>query len=441
MLTYPQHRRGTNRPSATMAYDSLVFIDAFAGCGGLSLGLMRAGWRGLFAIEKDRFAFETLKANFLAPGVRYSYAWPDWLEQRSWCVEELLEGHRTELSRLRGRVDLLAGGPPCQGFSSAGRRRAIDPRNELVERYLQLVDVLQPRIVLMENVLGITYDFKVNGKKSGAPIPNFADKIKARLGENYHVFCSTLRACRFGIPQYRPRFFLITILKSESPGLSPDDPFDGVQQLRNDFLAERGLSRRITASAALSDLTLSRNGSVPCPDSEGYEAIAYRGPRSSFQRAMRDGFKGPPSDTRLAKHCAHIKRRFERIIAICKEQGRSNVQLPPRMREKFGIKKMATRVLDRKKPAPTITSMPDDLLHYEEPRTLTVRENARLQTFPDWFVFRGKYTTGGHLRRKEVPRFTQVANAVPPLLAELLGVVLRTRVFADLKSQARRKAT
>ena len=271
MLTYEQPGRATSRPSATIAYDGPVFIDAFAGCGGLSLGLMRAGWRGLFAIEKDRFAFETLKANFLAPRARYSYAWPDWLVQEPWCIEELLKKHRAELSRLKGRVDLLAGGPPCQGFSSAGRRRAIDPRNELVERYLELVDVLQPRIVLMENVLGITYDFKVNGKKSGAPLPNFADKIKARLGDSYHVFCSTLRAYRFGVPQYRPRFFLIAILKSESPGLPACDPFDQVQRLRDNFLAGQGLSRRVTVSAALSDLTVSRNGTVPCPDSEGYE--------------------------------------------------------------------------------------------------------------------------------------------------------------------------
>jgi DNA (cytosine-5)-methyltransferase 1 len=85
---------------------------------------------------------------------------------------------------------------------------------------------------------------------------------------------------------------------------------------------------------------------------------------------------------------------------------------------------MATRVLDPRKPAPTITSMPDDLLHYSEPRTLTVRENARLQSFPDWFAFRGKYTTGGERRAREVPRFTQVANAVPPLVAEIWGEVL-----------------
>jgi DNA (cytosine-5)-methyltransferase 1 len=439
MLTFRLPGRETIRPSPDTTCDGPVFIDAFAGCGGLSLGLMRAGWRGLFAVERDRFAFETLKANFLTPGARQSYAWPKWLEQKPWCVEELLKRHRPELSRLQGRVVLLAGGPPCQGFSSAGRRQAIDPRNELVERYLELVDVLQPKIVLMENVLGITYDFKVNGKKLGTPLPNFAGKLKARLGERYHVFCSTLWAYQFGIPQYRPRFFLIAILKSESPRLAPANPFDEVRRARDDFLAGRGLSRRVSASAALSDLTVSWNGTVPSPDSVGYESIAYRGPRSSFQRAMRDGFGGAPSDTRLAKHNAHIKQRFKRIIALCEAQGRSNVQLSPKMREKFGIKKMATRVLDRKKPAPTITSMPDDLLHYDEPRTLTVRENARLQTFPDWFVFRGKYTTGGHLRRKEVPRFTQVANAVPPLLAELVGLVLRTHVFAGLKSQTRKR--
>ena len=95
---------------------------------------------------------------------------------------------------------------------------------------------------------------------------------------------------------------------------------------------------------------------------------------------------------------------------------------------------MATRVLDPTKPAPTITSMPDDLLHYCEPRALTVRENARLQTFPDWFAFHGKYTTGGDRRAREVPRFTQVANAVPPLVAEMWGEVLLKLISANIRS-------
>lgn len=402
-----------------------TFIDAFAGCGGLSLGLMRAGWHGLFAIEKDRFAFETLKANFLVQGTRYSYDWPEWLEQRPWCIEDFLRQHKANIAQLHGRVDLLAGGPPCQGFSSAGRRRAIDPRNELVERYLELVETIKPKIVLIENVTGINYDFKVNVKKTGRPNPNFANKLKSRLSKDYHVYCATLRASHFGVPQSRPRFFLVATSISEFDALADLAPFEQLRKLRSDFLADRGVPRRVTAQAALSDLELGRNGTMPCPDSKGYDAIAYKAPRNSFQRAMRDGFVGPPSDTRLAKHRPETKRRFKKIIAMCQAEGRSNVQLSRAMREDLGIKKMATRVLDPKKPAPTITSMPDDLLHYREPRTLTVRENARLQTFPDWFVFRGKYTTGGELRRKEVPRFTQVANAVPPLLAELLGQVLK----------------
>ena len=116
------------------------FIDAFAGCGGLSLGLLRSGWRGLFAIEKDRFAFNSLKKNLVDPGARHRYAWPEWLEQRPWTIEDLMESHGRQLRSLRGQVDLLAGGPPCQGFSSAGRRRLRDPRNKLVRRYLDFVE-------------------------------------------------------------------------------------------------------------------------------------------------------------------------------------------------------------------------------------------------------------------------------------------------------------
>ena len=166
------------------------------------------------------------------------------------------------------------------------------------------------------------------------------------------------------------------------------------------------------------------NGTVSSPDSPGFQAIGYGRPRSAFQRAMRDGFVGAPTDTRLARHSPPVADRFERIIAACQQQKRSTKQLSVELRRQFGLRKVALRVLDPTKPAPTITSMPDDLLHYREPRTLTVRENARLQTFPDWFVFRGKYTTGGSLRAREVPRFTQVANAVPPLLAEVLGTAL-----------------
>jgi len=399
-----------------------VFVDVFAGCGGLSLGLLRAGWRGLFAIEKDRFAFATLKANLIDDGTRYRFDWPDWLEKRPWTIEEFEEAHRKQLNNLRGKVDLLAGGPPCQGFSSAGRRRQSDPRNQLVERYLELVDLLRPRMVLIENVRGITYDFV---SSDGSLRRNFAEELVGRLMKRYLVYAETIRCSSFGVPQERPRFFIIGMLKSEFGDRGPlMTPFERLVSIRDSFLRERGLTPHVTCKQAISDLELARAGKGPCADSKGYEALLTIAPRTRYQIAMRDGHQGPISDTRLAKHRPHIVKRFEQIIAECKATGRLNVQLNSAMRDRYGLKKKAIRVLDPSKPAPTITSMPDDLLHYSEPRTLTVRENARLQTFPDWFVFKGKYTTGGHRRAQEIPRFTQVANAVPPLLAEMFGECL-----------------
>lgn len=400
-----------------------VFIDAFAGCGGLSLGLLRAGWRGLFAIEKDAFAFETLRSNLTGDRARYAFDWPEWLEMHPWTIESLMDQRAGQLSALRGRVDLLAGGPPCQGFSSAGRRRTADPRNKLVERYLDFVELVRPRMVLIENVRGITYDF-VTGDNV-ASRRNFAGELVERLSKLYHVYTDTIRCSAFGVPQERPRFFLVGMLKSEFKKLpNGDEPFARLRAARARFLEKRGLTSKVTSRQAISDLEKGIAGVGPSPDTKGYEAILTARPRSNFQHLMRDGHKGQISDTRLANHRPDIIKRFKKIIAECVAAGRLNVQLNRSMRERHGIKKMATRVLDPSAPSPTITSMPDDLLHYSEPRTLTVRENARLQTFPDWFEFKGKYTTGGYLRAREVPRFTQVANAVPPLIAEMWGEVL-----------------
>lgn len=112
---------------------SLKFIDLFSGCGGLSLGLSMAGMEGVFAVEKDPMAFETFEANFLDEGRRhdYQFTWPSWLKKESWSIHDLICEHSDKLASLRGQVDVIAGGPPCQGFSFAGRRNEDDPRNQL----------------------------------------------------------------------------------------------------------------------------------------------------------------------------------------------------------------------------------------------------------------------------------------------------------------------
>lgn len=397
-----------------MAKRQPTFIDVFAGCGGLSLGLMQAGCKGLFAIEKDKFAFETLQHNLLSELGSLKFAWPAWLEPKPSSVETVLSKHIRELQSLVRKVDILVGGPPCQGFSSAGRRDHDDPRNKLFRAYLKLVRIIEPKAVLIENVRGFTMSFN-NGRR----VHNYSEKLIEALSEDYEVYADLFDLSEFGLPQKRTRFFVLALKR----GLYPDNPLEKLRERLPSYLLSNGIQCPVSAWAAISDLEVRRNGRQSSRDTDGFEEIFYGSPLTGYQRLMNGGVQ-QPRDTRLARHSAKIEERFAEIIEICHAHGRLNTSISDELRQRFNIKKKALRVLDPDRPSPTVTSMPDDLLHYCEPRTLTVRENARLQGFPDWFEFKGKYTTGGHLRRKEVPRFTQVANAVPPLVARAFGELL-----------------
>lgn len=398
-----------------------TFIDIFAGCGGLSYGLMAAGWNGLFAIERDENAFASLNENLIREDALKKFCWPDWLPKGPHGIDEVLDNHSESLLALRNKVDLLAGGPPCQGFSSAGRRVANDPRNHLTSSYIDFVALIRPRIVLIENVKGIAVDF--DDEESADGKVNYAKKIIQALSVEYNVSAEILDTSTFGVPQKRKRFFIIGLRKDAKFHIS-ETPFSVIEHLRLGFLASKGISAPVAAKSAISDFELGRNGTRPSADSAGFQEIYYKGPRTSYQRLMNIGVGKNVTDTRLARHSKEITFRFKKIIELCHADGRLNVSISPEVRASFGLKKCAIRVLDPDRPSPTITSMPDDLIHYREPRTLTVRENARLQSFPDSFVFKGKYTTGGDRRKREVPRFTQVANAVPPLVAEAIGQAL-----------------
>lgn len=392
-----------------------TFIDAFAGCGGLSLGLLRAGWHGLFAVEKDPSAFATYRENLLS---RYAgqYSWPRHLPVAPMTIDGLLDERPEFVASLRGKVTLIAGGPPCQGFSSAGRRLADDPRNKLVHRYLDLVAAIEPTMVLMENVKGLTQGFRGGDDDE---IQNYSEFLVSALSKQYTVFWTYVNTAHFGVPQARTRFILVALRKPAA--IDPAAIGESIEEAQRAHLRHLKLVVPVGASTAISDLEVSRGGSVESAETTGFREIRYLEPRTHFQRLMRDGQLTAPTDVRLPNHRPDIQARFVELIQKCHAGGRLNVSIGKEMRDEYGLKKQALRVLDPDRPAPTITSMPDDLLHYSEPRTLTVRENARLQSFPDWFCFQGKYTTGGKRRRHEVPRYTQVANAVPPLLAEVLG--------------------
>ncbi len=426
---------------------TVSFIDLFSGCGGLSLGLMKAGWSGLLAVEKNADAFKTLSSNLVESNNQHSaglrFEWPSWLEKQPLDIKSMVRTHSRALEKLRGTVQLVAGGPPCQGFSFAGRREQSDPRNELFKYHLKIVDLVQPSLVLLENVQGIAVPFGSNGSKSkrgrGRPRKSYATKIREQLKQHgYSVQQHVIRASDFGVPQRRPRYFTLGIRSAVLGSSPPPDLSEILSNLRKSFLREKGLlvSRPTSVAEALSDLVTKGSEIIECQDVEspsGFREIRYEKPLTSYQKLMHFGMNGTsPNSLRLVNHRSETVERFRLILRTC----RKGVQLSEKDRDRLGIKKSAFVPLAPDKPSHTLTTLPDDLLHYSEPRVHTVREYARLQSFPDWFEFRGKFTTGGDRRSKECPRYTQVGNAVPPLVAEIIGVAL-AQILASLTSQVK----
>jgi DNA (cytosine-5)-methyltransferase 1 len=406
-----------------------TFIDLFAGCGGLSLGLFKAGWTGLFAVEKNPDAFSTLRHN-LIDGDRHSYRWPKWLPKRASSTGTLLRSYGDHLAALKGRVDLIAGAPPCQGFSLAGRRTHADPRNKLFKQYLAIVRKIRPRFVLLENVQGFCLPFKKGHKRHPE---RYSDVLIQRLESmGYTVFFEVVDFSKFGVPQSRNRFVLVGIRSTDpvAERLKRKPVFKRLQDRRMSFLQSKRLSphRVVSAKQAIADLESTGKKLIPCPDprSKRFMQISYDKPpaATAFASLMRKGFADAPTSMRLAAHRPKTILQFARILDTCR-RGRS---LSKQDRKRLRIKKQALTPLDAKRPSSTITTLPDDIVHYAEPRILTVRENARLQTFPDWYEFKGNYTTGGHERVDACPRYTQVGNAVPPLFSEAIGAVLKSLV-------------
>lgn len=412
----------------------LKFADLFAGCGGISLGLSLSGMNGVFAIERDKMAFSTLSANLLeGRNVPVSqFSWPSWLEQKAWAIDEVLEKHPVELTNLRGKVHVLAGGPPCQGFSFAGKRNESDPRNKLFEKYVEMVQAIRPSALVLENVPGMKVAHAAKTwKQLGLSVKplSYYDKLVDSLNRiGYQVLGKIVDSSRFGVPQKRPRLIVIGLRKDLARHLKGGvaRAFELLEDARLKQLNDHGLPDVVNAEEAISDMEIAHGGTQPCtdPDSRRYfEEIAYTGPKTAFQKLMHQGCDGPVDSLRLARHKPEIRERFRQILndPKCVKGVRMNAEI----REAYGLKKHRIYPMQASAPAPTITTLPDDVLHYKEPRILTVRESARLQSFPDWYQFRGKFTTGGSQRTKECPRYTQVGNAVPPYLARAVGMAVK----------------
>lgn len=390
----------------------MSYIDIFAGCGGLSVGMYNAGFHGLFAIEKNKDAFSTLKYNLIDN--KHHFDWPDWLDVKEHDINKILKENQNELKALRGHIDLVAGGPPCQGFSMAGKRDNKDTRNKLVKAYIKFIDLVQPEALIFENVHGFTVNFK---SKQGC-IKQYSSYVIEKLKElGYKTDSKIIDVSEYGVPQKRHRFILVAMRHH-----NPEKVFTYLEQNKKDFCHKKGIGTSTTIQEAIGDLE-KMNGTCPSPDSNHFYAGIYGDVISGYQKLMRRNIKkynGVVDSHRFVNHSETIIQLHNDLLRNAPRGKR----ITPNDGIVKNLKRRGVTVLDANSQAPTITSIPDELVHYEEPRILTVREHARIQSFPDWYEFKGKYTSGGKRRKMEVPRYTQVGNAVPPLFAEQIGLAL-----------------
>ncbi len=445
-----------------------TYADLFAGCGGLSLGLEGAGFRRVAAIEISPDAALSYYNNLICREESSGYLWSDFIRSGNLQVAsglivgdiaERLDDFISSCAPSSINLDLVAGGPPCQGFSVAGRRDPNDPRNTLIDYVVEATVILQPRVVLMENVPAINLPF--NGDKHvGSALEILSKKLRE---QHYVTSVFHLKSSVVGVPQDRVRLFLMGIQR---------EAFDSLPEyLRLLWQVEDGLAGLIqvashvpTVREALIDI--GPDGYRHLSPSE-YEAFPYAkslrfGRELAVPTLSEADLVGGDRlhNHELRSHKPDTTARFElylylkslgldghllnRATVLDKDQiacqirgglekngfcGREADGLVQELTEKvfkFRTKKHTQIVLDANSPARTVTTLPDDLIHYNEPRVLSVRELARLQSFPDSFVFKGKPTTGGSRRRIESPQYSQVGNAVPPLMARAVGRLVRS---------------
>lgn len=332
-----------------------TFIDLFSGCGGLSLGFEMAGYKSLLAIDNWQDALDTYKHN--NPDARTLCG-----DLSKISPEDIKQAYNID------RVGVIIGGPPCQGFSIAGKRIIDDERNKLYKSFVGFVRCFMPDAFVMENVPNI---LSIGGGIVKDSI------IKDFSGLGYNVTYKVLLASDYGVPQNRRRAVFVGLKKDCFSFPTPT------------------ITRPITTEEALSDL----------PDNSVADGAAYPLPaQSPYQRMMREGVET------LHNHQATIHtEQTARIIAMVPDGGNYK-DLPEELQQTRKVNIAWTR-LNSKKPSITIDTGHRHHFHYTYNRVPTVRESARIQSFPDSFVFTNSKTS----------QYKQVGNAVPPLMAKAIA--------------------
>jgi DNA (cytosine-5)-methyltransferase 1 len=377
-------------------------LDLFAGAGGLSLGFEQAGFDIHTAIESDEWASQTLQRNH--PGTRV-------------LRRDMASFSEAEIGALFPRIRLsgIIGGPPCQGFSHSniGRKDRHDPRNSLFNYFARFVKVLRPDFFVLENVPGLLR----TKLASGQPAIEVISQTFQELG--YLTGHAVLRAEAFGVPQIRERLFVLGTLGAELHRPMPTPTHHACCEDQIPMFGDADLAPAVTLWDAISDLP-------PLEAGEGAEPCLYTTPPlTDYQRALRRGAE------QLWNHLAmnHTRRVVERFKRISAGQSQSDVADEHAPRVRNGREVSASRYdqnnrrLHADRPSHTIpASFYANFVHPFQHRNFTAREGARIQSFPDSYVFSGKPTVvsqkllarEGRTEEKHLCQYAQIGNAVPP---------------------------
>lgn len=461
-------------PSQELLFDEhreLTAVDLFAGSGGFSLGLKRAGFRVVLASEFSTEPEWTYRTNlidaihensFLDKLNGFDNAQMRRHEARKAIGVNRVDKHGDTTQVMRGgdikhslsnewlkqwksghqkEVDIVVAGPPCQGFSSAGNKSGEDARNGLVWEALRVCEQINPKMIAIENVPGMLlrhFDL----------VKSIMDKM-SRLNTGYWVFVELLPGEVFGVPQTRKRLFIVGIRKDlvskcavgrlskvifprSCPLYRPFDSFGfGRATMRGQHLSTAVVLSKLDLYPSRyqnqSD-TMSEYVDDDLVDSyftrevQSLKCVYFGGASILKDERVSDAVANHESST----HSLRVQKRLGLIREIASQYPENRLKsswLKEKIRERYPslvTKKSARKVLlPDHWPGLTVTSLPDDIVHHKVSRIPTVREMARLQTFPDWFTFMGVRTTGAERRKSGVfiPQYTQVANAVPPRLA------------------------
>ncbi|RPH31553.1 MAG: DNA cytosine methyltransferase [Bacteroidales bacterium] len=342
-------------------------IDLFCGCGGLSQGFIEAGYEVVLGIDNWKDAVQTFEKNH---------------NNSKGVIADLFIETPAFISKKTGikKVDLIIGGPPCQGFSIAGKQIVDDERNKLYKSFVNFVDYYKPQAFLMENVPNIVSIGK------GMAKDNIIEDFE-KLG--YKVVYKVLLASEFGVPQNRRRTFFVGLLSGEEFSFPVPFALNGNQ---------------VTAFDAISDLP-----SHSIVDGTNYPLK----PKSNYQNQIRENCK--------AVYNHEITNHNDQTVEIISmvPDGGNYKNLPIELQKTRNVNIAWTR-LNSKKPSFTIDTGHRHHFHYEFNRVPTVRESARIQSFSDTFIFYGSKTS----------QYKQVGNAVPPLLAKHIAIQLKKYINA-----------